>query len=92
MGNNQKQNAMIEKTTIYTMRCDGCGCRIECSDNEPVVSTDRLSLHALAEMSEWRQIRGRWYCPNCYGVDDSDNYVPLRTLCCFPSVPKTNAL
>lgn len=65
------------------MKCDGCGCHFKQIDGEPVVSNNRSDLIEMAEDSQWKQIKNRWYCPDCYAVDDEDNYTPITALMCF---------
>lgn len=55
------------------MNCDHCGKTLVTDG----VQTEKSSLYDAAEEAEWREINGRHYCPECYEVDDNDDYVPI---------------
>lgn len=66
---------MIEPKTCYFLTCDRCG--EEFDDN--CYHTDAYSLEQSAEFSRWREIGGKWYCPDCYELnDETDEYEPKK--------------
>lgn len=69
---------MIKKRLLYELTCDRCGRK--CSDGESTMFPDASSVSATAEMADWIRINNRWYCPDCYEVDENDDYVPLGQL------------
>lgn len=79
---------MIKKQLVYVMECDHCG-KI-CGEPETTGFPDKNSLLSAAEMSDWRKIRGGWYCPDCYEVDENDEYVPCGT--CSREIPEKQPL
>ncbi len=65
---------MIERVTMYIAKCDHCGEILQ--DGEIVAWADADEAQRMAEESEWREINGRLFCPDCYEVDeDTDEYV-----------------
>lgn len=69
---------MIEKQTVYSLFCDSCGRH--CGDTDVSQFSDKESLLSTAELLDWRKLKGKWYCPNCYTVDDYDNYIPTESI------------
>lgn len=59
---------MIEPRTCYFLTCDRCG--EEFDDN--CYHYDSRTLEFSARESEWKEIGGKWYCPDCYYYDDDD--------------------
>ena len=78
---------MIKKVTYYDIICDRCGKSF--SEESEMCYTDKDSALMVAEQSEWREIGGKHYCPDCYELDEvTDEYVPnkegkqSKTICC----------
>lgn len=69
---------MIKKILLYELVCDRCGKK--CGEGETTTFPDATSVSAAAEMADWIKIKNRWYCPDCYEVDENDDYVPLGQL------------
>lgn len=66
----------IEKMTTYV--CDGCGERFH--DENGCVGYIDYDIWNEAESSEWQEIDGKHYCPNCCEYDEeTDAYVPKKT-------------
>ena len=74
---------MIKKRLCYELTCDRCGKK--CSDGETTSFCDTTRMLAAAEMADWRHLKGRWYCPDCYEVDENDEYVPLGHMTLAPN-------
>lgn len=67
---------MIKQVKMYSMVCDRCGKTLF-YDDCITAWTDECSAREVAQDSEWKQIDGKDYCPNCYDYDeDIDDYVP----------------
>lgn len=62
---------MIVHKTFYNIVCDCC--------NEPMTidwEDDKQRIKDMAEDCDYlRTADGRYYCPECYHVDDNFNYV-----------------
>ena len=58
----------IKTTEIYVMTCDCCLSEF----NDVCYHTEEDTLEYSAECSEWKQIDGKWYCPDCYDRLDDD--------------------
>ncbi len=69
----------IRKFEYWGCQCDRCGCRL----NDGAIdawSEKRDVVEFIADESNWLNIDGKWYCPDCYEVDDNtDEYVPIKT-------------
>ena len=78
---------MIKEVTYYDIICDRCGKSF--SEESEMCYTDKESALMVAEQSEWIDINGKHYCPDCYELDEvTDEYVPnkegkqSKTICC----------
>ena len=78
---------MIKEVTYYDIICDRCGKSF--SEESEMCYTDKDSALMVAEQSEWIDINGKHYCPDCYELDEvTDKYVPKKegkqskTICC----------
>ena len=78
---------MIKQVTYYDIICDRCGKSF--SEESEMCYTDKDSALMVAEQSEWIDINGKHYCPDCYELDEvTDEYVPnkegkqSKTICC----------
>ena len=68
---------MIKPVTMYSVVCDRCGKEFETYDF--VAWTDECSAREQALESEWQEIGGKHYCPDCYEYDENtDEYVPKK--------------
>lgn len=66
---------MIKQVTMHSVVCDRCGKTFEADDI--IAWTDECSAREYALDSEWKEIDGKHYCPDCYEYDESiDEYVP----------------
>lgn len=65
---------MKKNEIMTTYICDGCGERFR--DENGFVGYIDYDIWDDAESSEWREIDGKHYCPDCYEYDEeSDEYV-----------------
>ena len=78
---------MIKEKTYHDIICDRCGKSF--SEESEMCYTDKDSALMVAEQSEWIDINGKHYCPDCYELDEvTDEYVPnkegkqSKTICC----------
>ena len=78
---------MIKQVIYYDIICDRCGKSF--SEESEMCYTDKDSALMVAEQSEWIDINGKHYCPDCYELDEvTDEYVPnkegkqSKTICC----------
>ena len=70
---------MIRPVTLYEGICDGCGKRLEYDGGAISAWYDQLTVSELMQDSEWLEINGKHYCPDCYEYDESINeYVPKK--------------
>ena len=65
---------MTDRKYFYNVRCHACG---QLADPEMWYDSEEDAEY-VAEESEFLQIDGEWYCPECYEVDDNDNYVVIE--------------
>lgn len=72
---------MIELVSMWRVECDGCGCTLGDDMYDAIMYDTKEQAEFIAEESGWLQLgkRNHWYCPDCYVVDDDDNYVPVNT-------------
>ena len=78
---------MLKEVIYYDIICDRCGKSF--SEESEMCYTDKDSALMVAEQSEWIDINGKHYCPDCYELDEvTDEYVPnkegkqSKTICC----------
>ena len=78
---------MIKQVIYYDIICDRCGKSF--SEESETCYPDKDSALMVAEQSEWIDINGKHYCPDCYELDEvTDEYVPnkegkqSKTICC----------
>ena len=78
---------MIKQVIYYDIICDRCGKSFR--EESEMCYTDKDSALMVAEQSEWIDINGKHYCPDCYELDEvTDEYVPnkegkqSKTICC----------
>lgn len=68
---------MIKPVTMYSVVCDRCGKTFDAEDI--VAWTDECTAREQALESEWQEIDGKHYSPDCYEYDDNiDEYVPKK--------------
>ena len=68
---------MIKPVTMYSVVCDGCGKVFNVDDM--IAWSDKISAVEQANESGWLERKGKHYCPNCWGYDEStDEYVPRQ--------------
>lgn len=68
---------MIKEVTYYDIICDRCGKSF--IDESETCYPDKDSAEMFAEQSEWVEINGKDYCPDCYELDEvTDKYVPKK--------------
>ena len=68
---------MIKEVTYYDIICDRCGKSLTKESN--ICYPDTNSALMVAEQSEWVDINGKHYCPDCYELDEvTDEYVPKK--------------
>ena len=62
---------MIKEVTYYDIICDRCGKSL--IDESETCYPDKNSAEMFAEQSEWVEINGKDYCPDCYELDEETN-------------------
>ena len=68
---------MIKEVTYYDIICDRCGKSL--INESETCYPDKDSVLTVAEQSEWLEIGGKDYCPDCYELDEvTDKYVPKK--------------
>lgn len=61
----------IVKEYFYNIQCDRCGKLA----NEELWRNDVGFAKEDADESEFIEVEGKHYCPDCYTIDDEDNIV-----------------
>lgn len=71
---------MICEMTMYQAVCDGCGSLLKNSlTKRTIVFEDEEWLRATCSELGWREIGGKFYCPDCYEYDEeTDEYKPTK--------------
>ena len=68
---------MIKEVIYYDIICDRCGKSL--IEESEMCYPDNDSALTVAEQSEWIDINGKHYCPDCYELDEvTDEYVPKK--------------
>ena len=68
---------MIKEVTYYDIICDSCGKSL--TEESETCYPDKDSALMVAEQSEWVDINGKDYCPDCYEFSEvTDEYVPKK--------------
>ena len=68
---------MIKEVTYYDIICDSCGKSL--TEESETCYPDKDSALMVAEQSEWVDVNGKDYCPDCYELDEvTDIYVPKK--------------
>ena len=68
---------MIKEVTYYDIICDRCGKSL--IEESETCYPDKDSAEMFAEQSEWVEINGKDYCPDCYELDEvTGEYVPKK--------------
>ena len=66
---------MIQKVTMYQAVCAGCG--EICADSWTTAWESPASAKYFALESDWCEIDGKLYCPDCVEYDEeTDSYKP----------------
>lgn len=58
---------MYRPITMYQIVCDRCGKVFEGTGTLPALFADKCSV--IADYSDWEEIDGKHYCPDCYEVE-----------------------
>ena len=68
---------MKQEVKSYIIVCDCCGEHFHDGNDHCcyIDDTDGSIIESEAESSEWLTIGDKHYCPNCYSINDDDNYV-----------------
>jgi Zn finger protein HypA/HybF involved in hydrogenase expression len=64
---------MIKETKCYYVECDNCIETLETSPEGWSYFVDKGQANDEAENHEWYESEGKYYCPQCYKIDDDDN-------------------
>ncbi|MDR1884279.1 MAG: hypothetical protein LBR26_16085 [Prevotella sp.] len=64
----------IEKIQVYICRCDNCGEEYDNGDYVPMAA-DETGIRGLVGDSDWVEEGGKYYCPQCYSIDDNDKLI-----------------
>ena len=68
---------MIKEVIYYDIICDRCGKSL--IEESEMCYPDKDSALMVAEQSEWIDINGKHYCPDCYELNEvTDEYVPKK--------------
>ena len=67
----RKEAVMIRPVTLYEGICDGCGKRLEYAGGAITAWGDKLDVLKLMQDSDWSEINGKHYCPDCYEYDEN---------------------
>lgn len=67
---------MIKPVIMHTAICDGCGKDV--FDGTPFSNGDIELVELEMNCSDWQEIEGSHYCPNCYTLNDSDEFEPIK--------------
>ena len=68
---------MTKEVTYYDIICDRCGKSL--INESETCYPDKDSALMVAEQSEWMDINGNHYCPDCYELDEvTDIYVSKK--------------
>ncbi|MBP5461367.1 MAG: hypothetical protein J6Y20_04510 [Lachnospiraceae bacterium] len=62
----------VIKEYFYNVKCDCCGVSLA---NEEFWRVDEDSAKLDAQEADFINLGGKDYCPNCYTIDENDNYV-----------------
>lgn len=78
---------MIKQTQYYTATCDNCGAHIKLEEGDIYLFEDLFTARQALNDCEWIQAddepesnlpAGAIYCPDCYRVNDDDQYEPTN--------------
>lgn len=58
---------MYRPITMYQIVCDRCNKVFEGTDTHSALFADECS--DIADYSDWEEIDGKHYCPDCYEVE-----------------------
>lgn len=69
---------MIEEVKAWQCTCDGCGKGYDIEGNqEAMIWKFKEDLMGwLGQEEDWKEISGKWYCSDCWAVDEEGEYVP----------------
>lgn len=67
---------MIITEIFYGVKCNRCGDIYD--DGEHSFWNDECEAWENASESEWQEIKGRHYCPNCYDEDEETEVITPR--------------
>lgn len=60
---------------IYNIEMFSCSCDIWSNRDTGVIAyTDEASLKDEIGNDEWYEHDGKWHCPDCYEIDDEDEF------------------
>lgn len=66
---------MIITEIFYGLKCDRCGELY--TDGEYSFWNDESNVIENAYESDWNELKGRYYCPDCHEVDDETDEVKV---------------
>ena len=70
---------MIFERTMYSCKCDMCGEEWADSYNGYVAFTDKSSILEYVKDDGWLASNKKQYCRDCWGYDNNDEIVILKT-------------
>lgn len=62
----------IHERIMYSCVCDACGDLWRDDHSGYIAFDDISSLKDYIETDDWREHNNKWYCPDCYNIDDDD--------------------
>lgn len=79
---NQRRINMYEKVTHIEVRCDCCGRKMSSGSHpyydSPLQFIDTDQADVCMEDSEWLNLNGKHYCPDCYHVGGNNEYITTK--------------
>lgn len=72
---------MVIAEVFYGVKCDRCGEIYESGEHAYYMDESEAQEQALE--SEWGELNGKHYCPNCHSVDEETDEIKP-----FPAFPK----
>ena len=65
---------MIKEVKMFTVICDNCGEDV-CDGEDYSCWGEIGHVKDIAKESDWEEMDGKDYCPDCYEYDEEDNLI-----------------
>lgn len=66
---------MVKEKTFYGIKCDGCGRMLPGEWDADAYYETKDFIEEVAIDSDWKKLRGKHYCPDCYQYGDNDELI-----------------